>query len=799
MSSHSHKKAFYHRSSRHAGEAYWPALADDEQTLAYLQVSAEHETLMLQRRHDVPALALCRPGFLFSPCFAGEWLTWVERMDDRWAIRGTRWRDDDPAPRTLSVSEARPLHLVSAVAGDRVWLAWEERLGRATRLRLARLDDAGITADPLCFGPAGVNAYDPALAVAVDGSLYCAFCAYAWDSYRILLVRFTPDGAVCGEPLPVSHSASPCVWPSLWAAARGGVWWSFTCYAAPISARMEHVESTAYVRHERYRRQREFFGCRGVVYAGWCDGAGHWVTMGKPEPHPLPFHVATGLVFGTEGAGHSQIIEDSAQGLHLLLRHYAPVEREAFRDQTDPPLRVHPDFRPMQPERMHPNLALFSLNAGVWTAPVVLVPRAHFDLPIVPRFDGRRLAVAFAEDRRRTGWSGQGEWFDDVGEIGLGALLVELSPVPTEHDLHPLATTPIPSGAMTNPRPDGEMAPGNDGRRYALGQTHCHTTLSVCQRELDRDPHFNYRFMQDVQHCRFGALTDHEYNLWHTEMLLVRKLAEYYYFPGEFVALPAYEWTGSEPLDCSHDGGPFGHVNVLGFEPLTTSDFHNPNDASSPGNSLPKLWRCIAGRPIMTPPHHAMDYAHYYRWEFWNDEFEPVIELFQDDRGSSESGDAPGVTNGTRACNAIWAVEQLRGGRKFGFIAGGDHRGIALAGLWTRELTREALYEAMRARASYGTTGLCCGVWFACNGRFMGSDQAGIPASFELCVRSVVPVVRVEVLRNGAHHRSLPGVPDPTQLQRWEWTEDSASSGDFWYCRIHWPDGELAWTSPIWC
>src|SRR5690606_33196600 len=203
----------------------------------------------------------------------------------------------------------------------------------------------------------------------------------------------------------------------------------------------------------------------------------------------------------------------------------------------------------------------------------------------------------------------------------------------------------------------------------------------------------------------------------------------------------------------------------------------NPNDASSPGNSLPKLWRCIAGRPIMTPPHHAMDYAHYYRWEFWNDEFEPVIELFQDDRGSSESGDAPGVTNGTRACNAIWAVEQLRGGRKFGFIAGGDHRGIALAGLWTRELTREALYEAMRARASYGTTGLCCGVWFACNGRFMGSDQAGIPASFELCVRSVVPVVRVEVLRNGAHHRSLPGVPDPTQLQRWEWTEDSASSG----------------------
>ena len=794
------EKLIYHRATRHTGEAYAPVVANDGVTLAYLQVSLENETLMLQRSVDAPPLALSGAGFLFEPCFAGDWLVWVQRMGERWEIRGARWRDEHPEACILSVSAARPIHLASALNGTDGWLAWEERLGRTTRIRLGRLASDGLRGEPQFVGEARVNAYDPALTVAKDGTLCCAYAAYWHDNYRIALVRFNAKGVPMTAPLRLSDTPYPCAWPSVFPSALGGIWWSYTCYSAPVGGTAEENELLSHLKHERYLRQRQCFDRRGVVKIGWYDGAWNWAPMAAPAPLPnsLPYHVATGLVFGTEGAGHSQIMEDDSGGLHVLLRQYAAPERAMACDHASPELKVHPRFRAMQPHRMHPNLSLCSLVDRVWTPPRTIVPRAHFDLTICAQGDNGRLAVAFSEDRRRTGWSGEGEWFDDVGEIGLGVAHLELQPHAPNYQFSQLAIGRHLAGRMTNPRVATIASSGGLAeRRFALGQTHCHSTLSVCQRELDRDPHFNYRFMQDVQHCDFGCLTDHDYNLWHTEMLLLRKFAEYYQFPGEFIALPAYEWTGSEPLDCTHDGGPFGHVNVLGFEPLSSIDFHTPNDPTSPGNSTPKLWQCLSSRRVLTPPHHPVDYAHGYHWKFWNDDFQPVVEIFQDDRGSSEQPGAPGCTNASRAPDGLWAVDMLRRGRRFGFIAAGDHRGFALAGVWTHALTREALYAALRERASYGTTGVHAAVLLTCNGQPMGHDGAGnhAPAHFELTVNSTEPATVIEILHNGVVTRTFVG---DGVSRRWSWTEPETASGHFFYGRIHWADGELAWTSPVW-
>lgn len=791
------EKMFYHRATRHAREAYAPALAADGRTLAYLQVAGDVETLMLQRGEQQSALALSAPGYLFEPRFAGDWLTWVEQVGADWVIRGARWRDEQPGARTLVAATGRPIHLVATVAAEGVWLGWEERVGRQTQVCLVRLEAAGIAGEPVRASPAGTNAYDPALAVARDGTLYCAYSAYYEDSYRILLARFNADGSPRGAPRQIGDTPYGCVWPSLWPAARGGVWWSYTSYSAAASAQADHGELISHVKHERYLRQRQFFDRRGVVQMGWWDGERPWVPMAMPAPQPLPFHLATGLVFRSEGAGHSQILEDASGGVHVVLRQHAMVDREPVWEQASAPLQVHERFRAMRPHHMHPNLSVVSLVDGVWQPPAVIVPRAHFDLAINLQFDGRNLALAFGQDVRRTGWSLNAEWFDEVGEIGLGVARIELPAHAAEIEFRPLAEAEVPAGRWTTPRPPSTTVEGADGRTFVLGQTHCHSNLSVCQREFDRDPHFNYRFMQDVQHCRFGALTDHEYNLWQTEMLLLRKLAEYYYFPGEFVALPGYEWTGSEPRDGWHDGGPFGHVTVLGFESLSFRDFHNPFDLSTPGHSTPKLWRAFAGRRVLMPPHHMVDYAHWYQWKFWNRDSQPFVELFQDDRGSAEQAGAPGVTNASKVRDAVWVVDELRRGRKFGFVAAGDHRGLALAGVWTLALTREALYAALHERACYGTTGVHAAVLLTCNGRLMGSEGVGTNAAarFTLAVASAEPVALVEVLRNGEVVRTFAG--DPT-THRWEWTEPDAASGDFWYCRIHWADGELAWASPVW-
>lgn len=785
-------KSFYHHATRHAGEGYAPVIAADGSTLAFLQVAHAHERLMLQRGQNTPAIALTDPGFLFSPVFAGDWLCWVEQRGTQWEIRTACWRDEAPTPRTIHApAHARPLHLVSATGSNGSWLAWEERTGRRTVVQAALMGrDGGFTRAPQIVSPAETNGYDPALAVATDGAAWCACSAYADDNYRVFVSSLAADGSSAKAPQRVSHHHHACVWPSLAPSRHGGVWFSYTCYTGPHDGH----EDTSHVRHPRYLSQRRFFQYHGRVYVGRLTGEQQEVAVGAPSPKAKPWHLNTGLVFGGEGAGHSQVIEDAEGGLHLLFRQHAVPANLLTCEHPAPELKRHPRFKPARHDRMHPNLAVTSLREGAWTPPEVIVPRAHFDLGLSFNFDGRSCSLAFAEDARRTGWSGEGEWFDDIGEVGLGVLRLAITPTAAPA-LAPLATPAFPSGRLTNPHTIAtELAQWRD-RTLALGQTHCHSNLSVCHRELDRDPHFNYRFMQDVQHCRFGALTDHEYNLWHTEMLLLRKLAEYYYFPGEFVALPAYEWTGSDPRDCGHDGGPFGHFNVLGFEPLAPGDFYNPNDPADPGNTPAKFWQRMGGRKLVTPPHHVVDFNHFYHWEFWDDAFQPVVEIFQDDRGSGEQAGAPGVTNGTKQTNPVWALDALRSGKRFGFIAAGDHAGIALAGVWTRELTREALHAAMHERLCYATTGAHVAVILTANDQPMGAAQTGPRTHFELRIGSTETPARIEVLRNGSVVRQL---ENPTPTGVWRWQEPAAQTGDFWYARIHWPDGELAWTSPVW-
>ena len=127
------EKHLYHRATRHAGEAYAPAVAGDGRTLAYLQVAADTETLMLQRGPETPPITVSGAGFLFEPCFAGDWLVWVQQIDAQWEIRGARWREQHPNARALFASPARPIHLASAPDASDVWLAWEERSGRRAR------------------------------------------------------------------------------------------------------------------------------------------------------------------------------------------------------------------------------------------------------------------------------------------------------------------------------------------------------------------------------------------------------------------------------------------------------------------------------------------------------------------------------------------------------------------------------------------------------------------------------------------------------------------------------------------
>ena len=113
-------------------------------------------------------------------------------------------------------------------------------------------------------------------------------------------------------------------------------------------------------------------------------------------------------------------------------------------------------------------------------------------------------------------------------------------------------------------------------------------------------------------------------------------------------------------------------------------------------------------------------------------------------------------SNGGRSTsNTI--VPQLQAGRRFGFVASSDnHRGYpgaygeGIVGVWARELTREALFEAIRPRRTYAATGDRIALEVAVNGRPMGAElKPTADRQIDVRVEGQDSIAMIELVRNG--------------------------------------------------
>ena len=775
-------KRFLARGSRHNGECYGAVLDPNGTAIAYMLVDGTRESLVCRPTPDSDAIPLCTNTYVLSPCFAGPHLFWVEHIGNEWRLKSTA--ADAPSPDNVSEPvpiAGRPLSLGGSSNDETAVLVWEERSGKKTRVRMVSVGQQ-ISA-PVDVTDGSYNAYDPNCCIMPDGTVRIVCCAFRGGQYRIETRAVAADGRLVDEPMRLSNQPHACLHPSVCVRPEGGVWFSYTCLDTAVTA------DRSFIKHHRFRAQRSFFQHNGSLYLGILDDGRTCAVHAPPDHRQKQGFTAAMFVCRSSGADNSHVLTDATGRLHLLARHHGAPNSIDYRDGADP-LAAATDHPPRAPRNEHPNISLFTLDDARWAEPACLVPKAHAIGPVSFGTDGNRLRVAFTEDSRYTGWAGGGEWFDSEGQLGVGVAEVELpARAAPDYKLFPYRIAPADPPSIENP----SIEKRHDGFIHAMGQTHMHSNLSVCRRDNDRDQHQNYRFTQDVQHSDFGGTTDHAYNMWHTEMLMTRKLADYYYFPGEFVGIPAYEWTGSG--GCEHEGGPWGHVNPLFLEEDGDLDFVTPCDPDCPGSSLPKTWDLYRGKQIVAPPHHVADNMHWYNWEGFDRELAPVIEIFQDSRGSGEHPDAPGVTNFLHREEGHWALPELKKGKRFGFIAGADHSGIALAGLLVKELTRSGLYEAFMARRTFGTTGLEMRVLFTCNGEPMGSEIAADSADFELSVVSPEPVTEIHIVRNGEDVEHVP-VAACEASHAWQATREQP--GEFWYCRVLLHSGEMAWTSPVW-
>ena len=347
-------------------------------------------------------------------------------------------------------------------------------------------------------------------------------------------------------------------------------------------------------------------------------------------------------------------------------------------------------------------------------------------------------------------------------------------------------------------------------RRVRWGDLHGHSQLT----DGTGTPDAFYTYAREVAMLDFCALTDHDHwgmrfvdqheEVWDELQAVTNAHDE----PGAFVTIVGYEWTS-----WIH-----GHRHVLSFTdsaPMLSSLSEETDDPA-------ELWAALRGTESMTLAHHSAGGPIATDWDFAPDAvLEPLTEVMSV-HGSSEAMDSPSLIYSPLAGNFVRDV--LDRGYELGFIASGDshdgHPGLphlspyysyrfatdtqpaqvgtgGLAAVFTEELSRKALLSAMRARATYATSGprILLDATLAGVPMGMRSPPLEDDAAITISLHATAPVRALELIRSGSVVKTFTPQTAAPDLEH-TFTLDELRAGEYVYLRVQQLNGGLAWSSP---
>ncbi len=316
-----------------------------------------------------------------------------------------------------------------------------------------------------------------------------------------------------------------------------------------------------------------------------------------------------------------------------------------------------------------------------------------------------------------------------------------------------------------------------------FGSLHNHTNVSDDAVETPLDA---YIYAKEVAGMDFLGLSDHAHSTSTREWNDTQNNANQITENGKFVAFRGFEWSHSN----------YGHVTVVNSSEITTRDttrkfsdlvrwlesndaiafLNHPGRQNGGGNEFHNF-NSIRSESIvgMELWNQSQGYENYYYTNgyFSND---GGLSYFEEAQikgwkiGASGSGDNHGATWGTR----------------------NDNRMAILA----TELTRDALYQAMKIRRFYSTMDKNLGLSFKIDGQQMGSviKNGTHNVVIEANDGNEEIFTNVKLFKNGLLLNSWnPNAKSPVL------TYDNliSKSGDFFHVKVTQQDGEEAISSPI--
>ena len=321
-------------------------------------------------------------------------------------------------------------------------------------------------------------------------------------------------------------------------------------------------------------------------------------------------------------------------------------------------------------------------------------------------------------------------------------------------------------------------------------------------------------YVDHVPRSRNGLLDD---EAWAEIQAAVREAAE----PGAFVTLLGLErtipsWDGRSPGSlCVYyrkDAAPLLKLRH------PQRDWLRPG-AIRPADDMHQLWAELAETECLKCIVHGCSSRQGYTWTAAPAQYAmDLVEVYSKWGACESAANVFPVIDGSgqppRPGGS--AQDALAAGHRVAFVGGSStHFGFPGATLWENdwasaarydksgltavfvdELTRDAVFDALKSRRCYATTGERIRLSFTINGQPMGSVlPAGERLRIHVEATGTAPIKRAEVFRNGvlAHHKI--GGRDEFEMT----FDDPAPAGPTWYyARVTQSGEDIAWSSPIW-
>jgi hypothetical protein len=451
-------------------------------------------------------------------------------------------------------------------------------------------------------------------------------------------------------------------------------------------------------------------------------------------------------------------------------------------------------------------------QGGSWTGPQMFGVEEPVALDGPPRRADQRASIVadrpghlvYAYERGRGAFRNRDIYLREIRLAG-PALAAEprLTPAAAPDTSRPLRRAPQRQPVLTT---------GGERLFLYFGDLHNHVLVddghqgSVDQLFAIHRDRFGSDFAATTSHGDSNKLLLSE--LAHNDLLTETMLDE-----PRFVSIPGFEWTQGDFVVPRA-----GHRHVIYETP--GGPLYRPTEGHS--DSIREFVDLMGRTNGLLFAHHiSRASAGGTDWTYVNVRVEPAVEMCSS-WGRFEYYENPGHirVKEMKACSVRDAWQM---GWRIGVIGGSDGHNLfgdriqGLTGAYATVLTRPALFEAIRRRRTYATTGEPMVLDFRVNGRLMGSEiTASEGPVVEAAVEGTARLEAVEVIKYAAGtYETVYRAPlDGRRAKVW-WRDPDFRSSSFYYLRVtqevtpelaaRYRDAkdnpfpsEMAWSSPVW-